>query len=327
LLVGAAIFPSRTTEWREEWFYPKSHAYEKIVLSGNLTGYQIPFWRTNSVAGSGTMALKIYRKDSTPAMLTFTLPGLNVANDFHDPGQPSSTLNFDRLTNWLHDSARLDVAQPQVQAEARQVMELFKPYDDAAPGSWKELSDRAIAGLRSFDWGGFTMPLAQFGAFGSLFFALLAFPGVCLCLFYLLALPIVKRAHAEGRTEIEAGRWTPPEVLLVRMPTAFWVLFVLGLITFAIAVTGQDQANAGVLLAILPGIGILMIVVVKLHSRRQLQQARERGLWPQSGEHPTLEHVKRLAQAGEKNLAIKLYHQVHNVSCKDARAAVDKLAG
>src|SRR5208283_4133294 len=39
-VVGMAVFPSRTTEWREAWFYPKSHAYEKLALSGNITGYQ-----------------------------------------------------------------------------------------------------------------------------------------------------------------------------------------------------------------------------------------------------------------------------------------------
>jgi hypothetical protein len=62
-------------------------------------------------------------------------------------------------------------------------------------------------------------------------------------------------------------------------------------------------------------------------TRREIQLARERGLWPPLGEQPTLEYVKRMAQAGEKIMAIKLYHQLHNVSCKDARAAVDKLAG
>ena len=89
-----------------------------------------------------------------------------------------------------------------------------------------------------------------------------------------------------------------------------------------------------VAIAIPLGIFMLMILIFKLHSRRQLQQyfdrkiqqARERDLWPKSGELPTLEHVKRLAQSGEKNLAIKLYHQVHNASCKDARAAVERMA-
>ena len=52
-----------TVEWREEWLYPKSHAYEKIGLAGRISTYQTPAW-VNSVAGSGTMAIKIYRKDA-----------------------------------------------------------------------------------------------------------------------------------------------------------------------------------------------------------------------------------------------------------------------
>jgi hypothetical protein len=143
-----------------------------------------------------------------------------------------------------------------------------------------------------------------------------------------------KRTFAEARAEIEAGRWTPPQVLLFRIPSVFWVLLALGFITVAFAVVGQFQFKAGALAGMLPGIGILVIILLKLHMRRQLQQywsgqiqqARAKGLWPQLGELPTLEYVKRLAQAGEKNLAIKLYHQVHDVSCQDARAAVEKLA-
>jgi len=336
-LGGMAVFPSRTKEWREEWFYPKSGSYEKVGLSGNITSYQIPFWRTNSVAGSGTMALKIYRKEVTPAALTFTLPGLGVESDIHDPGQPPTKLplTFEALATWLRDSARLDVTQPQVQAEARQLTELFQSYSDTAPRSWQELSAKAVAALSSFNLGGINQPLAQYGAFGALAFALLAFPGVCVCLYLVLAFPMAKRALVEGRAEIQAGRWTPPDVLVIRPPASFWILLVLGFIPAALALADQFPVNIGSLVAIPLGIFMLMILIFKLHSRRQLQQyfdrkiqqARERDLWPKSGELPTLEHVKRLAQSGEKNLAIKLYHQVQNVSCDEARAVVEKLAG
>jgi ribosomal protein L7/L12 len=74
-------------------------------------------------------------------------------------------------------------------------------------------------------------------------------------------------------------------------------------------------------------LAILLIATFQLSSRRQIQQARENGLWPQPGEVPTLEHVKGLAQAGEKILAIKLYRQIHPVSLVEAKAAVEKLAG
>jgi hypothetical protein len=273
------------------------------------------------------MALKIYRKDSTPAMLTFTLPGLRVENDSRDPGQPFSVLTLDVLTNWLHDSARLDVSQPQVQAEARQLMELFEPYYEAAPPAWQQLNTKAVAGLRNFDFGGLTAPLAEYGAFGALGFALIAVPGVCLCIFYALALPMFKRTFAEARAEIEAGRWTPPALAPKRFPAAIKVLLAISLIPVALAVEAAFHGERTAMFMILLSLGILMIVVLQLHSRRQIQLARERGLWPQLGELPTLDHVKRLVQAGEKIMAIKLYRQIHSASFADAKTAVEKLAG
>jgi predicted Ser/Thr protein kinase len=338
-LVAMATFPIRKTEWREEWFYPNSHLYEKIGLAGNISSYQIPGWNMNSVAASGRMALKIYRKDAPTAMLTFTLPGLRVENDTRDPGQFGKTLrvlDVDGLINWLHDSAGLDVAQRQVEAEARQLMELFESYHNAAPASWDKLTAKAQAALRNFKAGGQKSgAVAEFGGGGPLLCAVVVVPGICVALFYVLAFPMYRRTFAEARAEIEAGRWTPPQVLLFRIPAVFWVLLVLGFITVVLAVEGDFQFKAGALVWILLGLGILVVVLFKLHMRRQLQQywsqqiqqARERGLWPPSGEAPTLEHVKRLAQAGEKNLAIKLYHQVRNVSCQEARAAVEKFAG
>jgi tRNA A-37 threonylcarbamoyl transferase component Bud32 len=73
--------------------------------------------------------------------------------------------------------------------------------------------------------------------------------------------------------------------------------------------------------------GLLLVGVRHLTSRLQIQKARERALWPQLGEIPTLAHVRRLAQSGEKVLAIKLYRQIHGVSSPEAKEAVKKLAG
>jgi len=72
---------------------------------------------------------------------------------------------------------------------------------------------------------------------------------------------------------------------------------------------------------------LLLVCARQITSRVQIQRAQERGLWPQLGEIPTLEHVKRLSQAGEKILAIKLYRQMHGASLADAKAAVEKIAG
>jgi tetratricopeptide (TPR) repeat protein/predicted Ser/Thr protein kinase len=327
LIVGVVVFPSRTTEWREEWFLPKSHLYEKFALAGNITSYQIPFWSTQAVGASGTMALKIYHKDSPPVALTFSLPGLLIDNGSRDPGQPPQALTLGVLTDWFHDSAGLDGTQPQAQTEARQIMELFEPYSETAPGSWKDLTDKAIVQLHDFDLGGFNVPRADYGAFGWLTFVLLAFPGLCVCLYYLLSFPSFKRAFAEGRAEIEASRWTPPKVALVRLPAAFWALFGPLFLIVTLALAGQFQGHTGALAGILLSLGVLMLVVLQLHSRRQIHQAREKGLWPRLGELPTLAQVQRLAQAGEVILAIKLYRQMRGASLADAKAAVEKLAG
>jgi predicted Ser/Thr protein kinase len=61
-------------------------------------------------------------------------------------------------------------------------------------------------------------------------------------------------------------------------------------------------------------------------SRWEIRLARERGLWPPLGEQPSLEHVKRMAQAGEKFMAINLHREIHGVSLVDAKAAVEKLS-
>jgi serine/threonine protein kinase len=60
---------------------------------------------------------------------------------------------------------------------------------------------------------------------------------------------------------------------------------------------------------------------------REIRLARERGLWPPLGEQPSLEHVKRMLQAGETIMAIKLYREIHGVSLAVAKAVVDNLAG
>jgi len=273
------------------------------------------------------MALKIYRKDATPALLTFTLPGLRVENESRDPGRPSDALTLSVLTNWLHDSVGLDIAQPQMQAEARQIMEVFKPYYDTAPLSWEALTTNAVADLHDFSVGGYAQPLAQMGAFGSLFFVLIAFPGACFCLYFLLAFPSFKRAFAEGRAEIAAGRWTPPNEVPKRFPTAIKVLLVIGLLPLADAMVTGFRGETTTMLVILLSWGTIVVVALQLHSRQQIQQARGRGLWPQLGEVPTLDHVKGLAQAGEKILAIKLHRQIYGASLADAKAAVEKLAG
>ena len=80
------------------------------------------------------------------------------------------------------------------------------------------------------------------------------------------------------------------------------------------------------ILLIVVSVGVFLWAIASLYSHQQVQQARSRGLWPKPGQIPTMEDVKRLAQAGEKILAIKLYRQIHHVGLAEAKDAVEKLA-
>jgi predicted Ser/Thr protein kinase len=112
-----------------------------------------------------------------------------------------------------------------------------------------------------------------------------------------------------------------------RFPIAIKVLFAMTPIPLLIAIATGVQGDRSGMLIILVSWGIILALVAHLHSRQRIQQARARGLWPPLGEFPTLEHVRRLAVAGERVLAIKLYRQIRGVALDDAMAAVEKLAG
>lgn len=85
----------------------------------------------------------------------------------------------------------------------------------------------------------------------------------------------------------------------------------------------MNETNAIILI----GLTLLVFVMslVNLRTRRQIQKARERGLWPPLGEIPTDADLKRLAQAGEKRLAIKLCRQLRGLGLAEAKAIVEKL--
>ena len=63
-----------------------------------------------------------------------------------------------------------------------------------------------------------------------------------------------------------------------------------------------------------------------LLSRKQIEQARARGLWPPLGEIPTDDDLMRLAKAGETILAIRMCRQIHNMGFVEAKAVVEKMA-
>jgi hypothetical protein len=111
-----------------------------------------------------------------------------------------------------------------------------------------------------------------------------------------------------------------------RFPAAIQVLFWLTLVPLVLTANAALHANRTEALLIILGWTALLAGVLHLHSRHKIQQMREKGLWPQPGEPPTLEHVKRLAQAGEKIMAVKLYREINGASLMDAKVAVEKLS-
>ena len=79
-------------------------------------------------------------------------------------------------------------------------------------------------------------------------------------------------------------------------------------------------------IAILFLAGLILCALIALSGRGQIRAARQKGLYPPPGQPPTMEHVRQLAEAGQKIAAIKLYRQISNASLKEAKDAVDKIA-
>ena len=55
-----------------------------------------------------------------------------------------------------------------------------------------------------------------------------------------------------------------------------------------------------------------------------VNQARRKGLYPNKGK-PTMFDVRRLIQAGHKDLAIRLYCQIFSTHFKEAKKAIEEL--
>jgi ribosomal protein L7/L12 len=82
--------------------------------------------------------------------------------------------------------------------------------------------------------------------------------------------------------------------------------------------------KALVAIIVFVALGLFIAFVQKRHRE---ERDRVQGLLPSSGQVPTDDDVKRLAGAGEKITAIKLYRRIHGVGLKEAKDAVDKMAG
>jgi ribosomal protein L7/L12 len=82
--------------------------------------------------------------------------------------------------------------------------------------------------------------------------------------------------------------------------------------------------------AVLPikliALGVVAIAAVFANARRQKKLAsfRARGVYPEEGKE-TDDDVRRLAQGGEKILAIQRYRALHKVGLEEAKEAVELL--
>ncbi|MDB6028172.1 MAG: hypothetical protein JWM68_4395 [Verrucomicrobiales bacterium] len=71
---------------------------------------------------------------------------------------------------------------------------------------------------------------------------------------------------------------------------------------------------------------VTLMTVFSYLRRHDVERAKARGLWPEPGRIPTVDDVRRLAQAGEKILAIRLYRRIDQVSLAEAKQAVEALS-
>ena len=82
---------------------------------------------------------------------------------------------------------------------------------------------------------------------------------------------------------------------------------------------------SNVILAV-TGFVAMGLVIAFAQKRQKAEHIRLQELLPSPGQIPTDEDVRRLAQAGEKITAIKIYRQIHHGGLKEAKEAVEKLA-
>jgi Ribosomal protein L7/L12 C-terminal domain len=85
------------------------------------------------------------------------------------------------------------------------------------------------------------------------------------------------------------------------------------------------ESRMNTIILIVLSLAIILWAIISLVSRQQTTRLRSRGLLPEPGQIPTMEHVKRLAAAGQKIQAIKMYREIYRVGLKEAKDAVEKM--
>jgi predicted Ser/Thr protein kinase len=319
-------YRTRAAEATQWWFTPHARNFEKL-------GFQLKFSREPG-NGQGayaslpacTVALTVKRTNAQPAVMTVVLPGLrsNYRIPLTNNWAYDVVLDKENLIDWLRKGAGLDPAAPKFNEQADEIYGLLKTYQTLPPETVMEFVNLDKAALTDFWFAGDEMSGFTFGGVTSET-PLWIWIGLESALYAVAAWWLMRKTYREGWAEIESGRWTPPPLPLPsqRFPTSIKFLIWFSFVPLAIATLAW--AERGAALGILISWTIILGSAFSFQSRQQIREARARGLWPALGELPTLDHVQRLAQAGEKILAIRLYRQIHHVSLADGKAAVEKL--
>jgi ribosomal protein L7/L12 len=71
-------------------------------------------------------------------------------------------------------------------------------------------------------------------------------------------------------------------------------------------------------------IGLSIAAVVIAYNAMRIRRLRLRGLYPEPGQ-ATMQHVKSLISTGNKALAIRVYREIHSVSLKQAKQAIENI--
>ena len=80
----------------------------------------------------------------------------------------------------------------------------------------------------------------------------------------------------------------------------------------------MTMVYVAIILLVALGVGVLW-------GQMRVKSARRRGIYPAKGQ-ATMNDVKRLVLNGEVVLAMRAFREIHGVSAKEAKDAVDRIA-
>jgi tRNA A-37 threonylcarbamoyl transferase component Bud32 len=203
----------QATEW---WFVPNSGAYEKLGFKARFNDYQEPITVNGpSPLPTCTVSLILHRTNAEPAVMKVILPSLRASYRFPATNNWDNifVLDKDSFATWLQRAGGVDLSAPKLHAEADQIYELLKAFENQPPLTVKEFVNLAKADLRDFWLGGMQSDSFSFGMTdennGILFVALIGGETlICLTLYFWAT----RRLYGRALAEIQAGRWTPPAV-------------------------------------------------------------------------------------------------------------------